>query len=192
MEYYHLLLGLLCLVLLMRIVNKKQLQKTESVVNSIKGDIAKGDKEDLPAWKKLEKLATEITSENYQEFAPLEVVAFSLAHAGASGEGGGVYIIAANNSLYHTNIIYSIKLEEAFVLCPPLKDCYFNPAGSSVQEGWHSSYMGLGNFLVVSDLIFDNFQQQIKGLEPFEIYPQWKEIVLKCLKYHNRAINNKK
>ena len=35
----------------------------------------------------------EITESNYQDFATLDIVAFSFAYEGAMGEMGGIYII---------------------------------------------------------------------------------------------------
>ena len=48
----------------------------------------------------------EITSQNHQEFKGLDVVAFSLAHAGAQGEGGVSILL-----LLMANCITQILLE---------------------------------------------------------------------------------
>lgn len=93
--------------------------------------------------------AVEITSDNYKDYAPLDVVAFSLSHAGACGEGGAIYMITSDGVIYYTNIIATIKLEEAFILCPPLSSCHFNPSHSRAAVGWVPIYIGLGNFLVL-------------------------------------------
>ena len=119
----------------------------------------------------------EITSQNHQEFKGLDVVAFSLAHAGAQGEGGGINIITSDGKLYHTNIVRSIEIGEAFAVLPCLKDCYFHPIHTTVPEGWSHFYMGAGNFIVVRE----EFKKLFTSLEPFEIYRQWKDIVSKSL-----------
>lgn len=117
----------------------------------------------------------EINSSNYKSYHDLNVVAFSLAHAGAQGESGGLKILDFNGILYHSNIVRSIKLEEAFSVCPPLKDCHFHPLNISVPKGWVSFYMGAGNFLVIKDK--NEFKQSISDLTPNEKYWQWIDIL---------------
>ena len=114
----------------------------------------------------------EITSSNYSEFKNLDVVAFSLAHAGAQGEGGGIYIITNDKKLYHTNIVKSISLNEAFKICPSLKECRFEPWRIVVPSGWTSFYMGGGNFLVVKNGLKKYLEDCVS------LYNEWKDILL--------------
>ena len=115
----------------------------------------------------------EISSTNCSQFKNLDIVAFSLSHAGAMGEGGGINLLTSNGKLYHSNIVHSIKLEELFTICQPLKECYFSPIYIKVPAGWSSFYMGGGNFLVVKDL----YKDVLSGISPCSLYQKWADII---------------
>lgn len=127
------------------------------------------------------KKITEINSSNYTMFKNLDVIGFSLAHAGAQGEGGCVKIVDSNGKLYHTNICNSIKLNEAFTICPPLKDCNFKVLGTIVPNGWAYFYMGGGNFLVVKK----SFAEYLQKLMPNELFWKWSEVLQRAVKKEN-------
>lgn len=74
----------------------------------------------------------DITKTNFHEYSSLDIVAFSFAVPGAQGEGGGIYVITKDGSVYHTNIVRSdISIDDAFLICPPLRDCHFSLLGVS-------------------------------------------------------------
>lgn len=123
----------------------------------------------------------EITPKNFKEYLGIKIVAFSFAHAGAMGEGGGITILASDGKLYHTNFIKNISLQEAIIICPILEGCHFNPIRSQVPEGWSAIYMGFGNFLIISDIIKEGFLKKTEGLEPYELYKCWKNKAQDCL-----------
>lgn len=115
----------------------------------------------------------EINSSNYTEFQNLYIIGFSLTHAGGQGEGGCIKIVTSDGKLYHTNICHSIKLEEAFSICPPLKDCHFSIFNTKIPVGWAFFYMGGGNFLVIKE----QFKNSLSLLSPNEQYWQWVNIL---------------
>lgn len=117
----------------------------------------------------------EINSLNYKEYQDLNVIGFSLAHAGAQGEGGGIKIVTSDGKLYHTNICHSIKLEEAFDVCPPLRVCHFKVFNSKVPKGWSLIYMGGGNFLVIKE----QFRDKLLSLSQNDLYWNWEKVLNK-------------
>ena len=130
------------------------------------------------------KKIIEIDSSNYTKFQNLDVIGFSLAHAGAQGEGGCIKIVDSNGKLYHTNICNSIKLREAFTVCPPLKGCSFKVLGTTVPNGWTYFYMGGGNFLVVKK----SFAEHLQKLPPNELYWRWSEALIGTIGKENIKI----
>ncbi len=113
----------------------------------------------------------EINSSNFSQYSNLDIIAFSFANIGAQGKSGDIKIVVSDGLVYHTNYANSISLEDAFCLCPPLKECKFSLFGASVPKGWTSFYMGGGNFLVVKDSLTEVITKTI----PKGLYDHWIE-----------------
>ena len=125
----------------------------------------------------------EIYNSNYREYMPLNIVAFSYAASGAMGEGGGIYIITEEGNVYHTNIVYGdMSIDNVFLICPPLRDCQFSWFGADkIPDGWSYHDMEAGNHLCVKDNISKIVKEMSVGLEPSELYQQWKVIVIQAI-----------
>lgn len=119
----------------------------------------------------------EIDSSNYAQHQNLDIIAFSFANPGAQGKRGDIKIVTSDGTVYHTNYVDRISLDEVQCFCSPLKDCNFNLFGASVPEGWTSFYMGGGNFLVVKD----SFTETITKVSSEGIYNHWLNALLKTL-----------
>ena len=131
----------------------------------------------------IKQMTIDITKSNLQEYYSLNIVAFSFAVPGAQGEGGGIYIITEEGRIYHTNIVWGdICIDDAFLICPPLKDCHFAVFGADKKpDGWNYHYMGAGNHLFIKDDIAKDVNKMSIGLKPVELYQQWKLIVMQAL-----------
>lgn len=123
----------------------------------------------------------EINSTNFKQYQNLDIIAFSFAHPGAQGEAGGIKIMTSDGILYHTNYKRSITLDDAFLVCPPLKECKFELFGGSTPEGWISFYVGGGNFLVVRK----QFEDTITGIIPIGVYNNWIEAMHRTTQQKN-------
>lgn len=125
----------------------------------------------------------DITKTNFHEYSSLDIVAFSFAVPGAQGEGGGIYVITKDGSVYHTNIVRSdISIDDAFLICPPLRDCHFSLLGADkIPDEWDYHYMGAGNHLFVRNDIAKCINEMSAGLEAVELYQQWKLIVMRAI-----------
>ncbi len=119
----------------------------------------------------------DINSSNYTKYQNIDIIAFSFANPGAQGKPGDIKIMSSNGILYHTNYIHSISLEDAFLVCPTLKDCKFNLFEALVPKGWASFYVGGGNFLVVKCEYKDNITEII----PKDVYNNWAKALYKII-----------
>ena len=128
-------------------------------------------------------MAIEISKSNYQDYCSLDIVAFSYAAPGAMGEGGSIYIITDNGSVYHTNIVYGdMTLEDAFLVCPPLRECRIGYFDADPATDWSSFYMGAGNFLFVTNRMSWIFKEYSSCWEDYDLYPLWIYLVQSFLK----------
>ena len=121
------------------------------------------------------------------DYVPLDIVAFSFASPGAMGDSGAIIVVTGEGHAYRTNPFFEdISMEEAFQVCPPLKDCQFGVfGGGKIPEGWQSHYLGCGNHLVIRDDISAQFSTVIER-EEFKkmgaIYKHWIDIVFEVIK----------
>lgn len=132
----------------------------------------------------------EIKDSNCQEYISIDIVAFSIAYAGAMGEGGGVYIVDSDGQLYHTNFCYGddhIETEHLDILIPVIKDFQFGVFGSkSNNEEWVSFYTGFGNHLMIKREFYDGFckkmaEANIQNTRDGQCYLQWPGFILSLL-----------
>lgn len=131
----------------------------------------------------INRRAVDISKSNYRDYDSLDIVAFSYAVPGAMGEDGGIYIISADGNIYHTNIAYSdMTMEDAFFICPPLKDCHIGLFNAEPPNGWSYFYMGAGNFLFVIDRLSELFKEKNFYWSEISLYNQWIVMVLSLLK----------
>lgn len=134
----------------------------------------------------------EVTQMNLEECINLDIIAFHWAAGGACGEGGGVVFITTDGRVYHTNYVYPgfILLEDLFRIFPPLNDfCPGIMGGGWYPPMWKDKYLGLGNYLVVHESIWDAFQNTAKNElesrnkrgEKVILYNIWVDVVLKVI-----------
>ena len=135
----------------------------------------------------------EITKGNVSDFKRLDIVAFHWSAPGACGEHGGVVFVTKEGLVYHTNYLYEITDDELLEIFPPLSS--FRPGivgGGYFPPSWKDKYLGMGNYLVVHESIWDDFshsaQDELNRLneagngEKAILYQIWVEVVLKVLK----------
>ena len=135
----------------------------------------------------------EINKTNIQNYLNIDVIAFHWAAPGACGEHGGVIFISRDGKVYHTNYVYpdyGITEDDLCDIFPPLLE--FQPGiigGGYYPPQWKDMYLGLGNYLVVHDSIWDVFLQTAKEDlnkrnregEGVILYNTWVEVVLMIL-----------
>ena len=143
--------------------------------------------------------AIEINADNLNDYLGLEIVAFHWAAPGACGEHGGVVFITSDGNVYHTNYVlpkYGITEDDLCKLFPPLSD--FHPGifgGGCYPDEWKDSYLGLGNYLVVKDTLWEEFsslaKSELKRLAEEELnvilYNIWIDVIINVLNNHNIA-----
>ncbi|MDY3274372.1 MAG: macro domain-containing protein [Agathobacter sp.] len=109
-----------------------------------------------------------------------DIMFFSLAEGGAMGEPGGVFFFDKKGQTYHFNYLFGDadmgKVEKLF---PILGDCEFGMFGldSKVPDGWNYVNLGMGNHLIVNDVVYPKFAENLGDEdEPSVVYGKWVEI----------------
>lgn len=109
----------------------------------------------------------DVKSDNLADYLGLDIVAFHWAAAGACGEHGGVIFITSDGNVYHTNYVYpeyGVTKDDLLRVFPPLSD--FRPGifgGGSYPSEWKDQYLGLGNYLVIHESIWEEFSELAKS-----------------------------
>ena len=81
--------------------------------------------------------------------------------------------MTSNGTLYHTNYIQTMNLEDVFTICLPLKECQFSLFDTKVPTGWCSYYIGGGNFLVAQE----KFKESILDAVSDGLYDHWVDVI---------------
>lgn len=142
----------------------------------------------------------QIKGNNLQNYLDLDIVAFQWAAPGACGEPGGVEFITRCGKKYHTNYVfpeYGVSIDDLCKLFPPLAEFRVRIfGGGTYPEVWKDKYLGLGNYLVIHDSLWEDFtriakeelcDREMKG-EGGILYYIWDKVILRVLK--QRLFNN--
>lgn len=123
----------------------------------------------------------ELKSEMFED-----VAFFKIAEGGAMGEPGGVIWVTNKGEAFHCNYCYGdISREDLLNAFEPLQKSFFGMfgKGSMAPEGWIHVYLGMGNHLLVSESIYDEFKEETKDVSCIsEMYCRWYEAALKIIR----------
>lgn len=131
----------------------------------------------------------ELSNENIDTIKYDDIVAITIAEAGAMGESNGFYVVMKNCELYHTNLgntqISNEKMLETFPLLKTF-DCFCGNI-INLNDEWKYFYMGFGNYLVVRKEYYEIIMQYIKENLPKDfqrgyLYQKWYDIITKVVK----------
>ena len=142
----------------------------------------------------MEFKTVEINKSNVNNYIGLDIIAFKWAAGGACGEPGGVVFITSDGQVYHTNYVFSeygITGDDLCRLFPPISS--FEPGvfgGGYYPPEWKDQYLGLGNYLVVHESIWDAFSTKARNELAIRnaagdrviLYNIWVEVILEVLK----------
>lgn len=123
-----------------------------------------------------------LTPTNYKEFLPINIIAFSFAEGGAMGDGGSIIIVSDNGMSYYLNYVWDDWSEDCiYEICPVLKECSLCAFERiKYPKGWIYRYMGVGNHLLVHELLEKQFSEATKDFQtPVEYYQKWEQIIEK-------------
>jgi len=98
------------------------------------------------------------------------------------GEGGSIIIIADNGESYHLNYVWDDWSEDCiYEVCPILKECSLCAFERiKYPKGWVYRYMGVGNHLLIHELLEKQFSEATKDFQtPVEYYQNWEQIIEK-------------
>lgn len=131
----------------------------------------------------------EVTKANLENCLNLDIIAFHWAAGGACGEGGAVVFITKDGKVFHSNYVYPgfIEMDDLFRLFPPLSEFHPGIMGGGIYPPmWKDQYLGLGNYLVIHESIWEAFRDAAKNELEFRkrkgenviLYSIWKDVVL--------------
>ena len=120
-----------------------------------------------------------INEKNYSDYLNLNVIAFSFAHGGAQGSPGEILVITREVHTYSMNYAYGdMTIEMCDEVCPPLKDCFFGFFEvKKTPDGWKGISLGAGNFLVLSEPLYNQIEYELIEMPPHIRYGSWMSMV---------------
>lgn len=120
-----------------------------------------------------------IDENNYKNYINLNTIAFSFAHGGAQGSGGEILVITNDTKIYSMNYCFgNMTIEMCDEVCPPLKDCFFGFFEvEKTPVGWKGVPLGAGNFLVLSELVYNQIARELLQMPPHIRYGRWMGMV---------------
>ena len=133
----------------------------------------------------------ELSKENYKDYLPLDIAAFSFAFRGAMGDGGGVVIITTSGQLYYFNYVYQdFSRDDVDAILPILAQCELPIFGETdrVPEGWRHISLGAGNNLLMQNQYVEPFfkmhKEYAKTVDVIDgcLYRSWLKIMVNLLK----------
>ena len=138
---------------------------------------------------------TEVSRKNLSDCIGLDIVAFHWAAAGACGEPGSVIFLTREGQIYHANYVFSdISEADLVTIFPPFTQMIPGIfGGGTYPHPWKDQYLGLGNFLVVHESIWEDFhriaeeelaRKKSEG-EYVILFQIWIDVVLKTLGFNS-------
>ena len=133
----------------------------------------------------------ELSKENYKDYLPLDIAAFSFAFAGAMGDAGGVVIITTSGQLYYFNYAYQdFSGYDVDAILPILAQSELPIFGETdrVPEGWRHISLGAGNNLLMQNQYVEPFfrmhEEYAKMVDKIDgcLYRSWLKIMVEILK----------
>jgi hypothetical protein len=133
----------------------------------------------------------ELSQENYKDYLPLDIAAFSFAFAGAMGDVGGVVIITTDGQLYYFNYVYQeFSKDDVNAILPILSQCDLPIFGETdrVPEGWRHISLGAGNNLLMQNQYVESFfkmhEEYAKTVDEIDgcLYRSWLKIMVEIVK----------
>lgn len=125
-----------------------------------------------------------IDDKNYRDYLNLDVIAFSFAYGGAMGSPGEILVITKDTNIYSMNYVFGdMTIEMCYEVCSPLKDCEFGVIEvEKTPNGWKGISLGMGNFLVLADPIYNRIGCDLLKLRPSLRYREWQGMVLEMVR----------
>ncbi len=132
----------------------------------------------------------ELSKENYKDYLPLDIVAFSFAFPGAMGDKGGVVIITTSGQLFYFNYVCEEFTDvEMDAILPILSQCELPIFGETelVPDGWRHISLGAGNNLLMQNQYVEPFfkmhEEYAQTVDEIDgsLYRSWLKIMMKVV-----------
>ena len=111
---------------------------------------------------------------NFMQYLPMDIVAFTFAEGGAMGCPGRMEFITSDGADYYADAYEDLTDEEMRIICPVFYDCIIIPRElrNIPAPGWQGLYLSPGNHMFVKDNIWDEFS---RGMEAVRLQDPWGE-----------------
>ena len=122
----------------------------------------------------------ELTHFNYQNYIPINIIAFKYAYSGAQGDPGGVVIMNNEGQIFYYNYLDgNLTQDEINKICPVIKDNDI----TELKEKYKEINLGMGNRLFVKNTFYPEVEEVINEVEqPSNLYRAWVGLFLDVLK----------
>ncbi len=99
------------------------------------------------------------------------------------GSGGEIIVITKGAGIYSMNYVFGdMTIEMCDEVCSTLKDCEFGVLEvEKTPNGWKGIGLGMGNFLVLAEPIYNRIGRNLLKLRPSFRYREWRGMVLELL-----------
>lgn len=123
---------------------------------------------------KLDKIR--LMQNNFMQYLPMDIVAFTFAEGGAMGCPGHMEFITSDGADYYADAYEDLTDEEMRIICPVFYDCIIIPRElrNIPAPGWQGLYLSPGNHMFVKDSIWDEFS---RGMETVRLQDVWGEVI---------------
>ncbi len=110
---------------------------------------------------------------------------FSVAEGGAMGVPGEIVFINENGKSFSLNYCFGdITPDDVIEVFPSLAECKFGMFGKgrTVPKGWNYVSLEMGNHLVISADIYDEFKEKTSHIKyAYELYGKWYDIAVNII-----------
>lgn len=141
-----------------------------------------------------ERVIYDICNEDLKKAAFVSTQFIMIAEGGAMGEPGTVLIVTAGGSVFRCNYVFGdIDFRKLCRAIPILKNWDAGLFGDydETPNGWHCEYLGAGNHLLISDVIYDEFKRIIGDeMLPSDLYSMWFDTALQIIEGHNSGMTS--
>ncbi len=121
---------------------------------------------------KLDKIS--LMQNNFMQYLPMDIVAFTFAEGGAMGCPGRMEFITSDGADYYADAYEDLTDKEMRIICPVFYDCIIIPREmrNTPAQGWQGLYLSPGNHMFVKDTIWEEFS---RGMEAVRLQDPWGE-----------------
>lgn len=113
---------------------------------------------------KLDKIR--LMQNNFIQYLPMDIVAFTFAEGGAMGYPGRMEFITSDGTDYYADAYEDLTDDDMKIICPIFYDCVIIPRElrNVPASGWQGLYLSPGNHMFIKDSIWEEFSRGMEAV----------------------------